>query len=331
MASWLAEYAAVEDYGFSRLAPLTVSPAFPDRYQASRMSWFVHPTVLNAMEYQDRRDKLSSMEVSPSLIGLEDVQACLVKHCHGARAISVTWPSGFKASYSGDCRPSKEFAKIGKGSTVCIHEATFDDELQGDAEAKNHSTTSEALGVAQAMGAKACVLTHFSQRYQKLPVLEHSGEEDANADDTTITQDVPMINADEPAVEDEATANPDEMMEGPVGDEAPTLPAQRADNASGQQYDLPDKKPTASESGPAAVNFKLKSDMKVCVAFDYMRVKVGEIAEMQHFTPALLKLFAEEEKRKDAEAAAAAEAIVANKSKGVKKGSKKDRKQNGTA
>jgi ribonuclease Z len=331
MASWLAEYAAVEDYGFSRLAPLTVSPAFPDKRQFSRMSWFVHPTVLNAMEYQDRRDKLSSMEVSPSLIGLEDVQACLVKHCHGARAISITWPTGFKASYSGDCRPSKEFAKIGKGSTVCIHEATFDDELQGDAEAKNHSTTSEALGVAQAMGAKACVLTHFSQRYQKLPVLEHSGEDDSNADDTTITQDVPMINADEPAVEDDATANPDEMMEGPVGDEAPTLPAQAADNATGQQYDLPDKKPSASESGPAAVNFKLKSDMKVCVAFDYMHVKVGEIAEMQHFTPALLKLFAEEEKRKDAEAAAAAEAIVANKSKGVKKGSKKDRKQNGTA
>ena len=122
------------------------------------------------------------------------------------------------------------------------------------------------------------------------------------------------------------------MMEGPVGDEAPTLPTQTANNASGQQYDLPDKKPSASESAPAAVNFKLKSDMKVCVAFDYMRVKVGEIAEMQHFTPALLKLFAEEEKRKDAEAAAAAEAIVANKSKGgVKKGSKKDRKQSGTA
>jgi ribonuclease Z len=323
MASWLAEYSAVEDYGFSRIAPLTISPAFPNRDQTSRMSWFVHPSQLNTMEYQDRRDKLSAMEVSPSLIGLKDVQACLVKHCHGARALSVTWPSGFKASYSGDCRPSKDFAKIGNGSTVCIHEATFDDELQGDAEAKNHSTTSEALGVAQAMGAKACVLTHFSQRYQKLPVLEHSGEDDANGDDATITQDVPMLNADEAGVEDEASANPDEMMERPVDDnEAPTLPAQIADNASGQQHDLPDKKPSASESGPAAVNFKLKSNMKVCVAFDYMRVRVGEIAEMQHFTPALLKLFTEEEKKKDAEAAAAAEVLVS------KKGGKKE-KQSG--
>jgi ribonuclease Z len=118
-------------------------------------------------------------------------------------------------------------------------------------------------------------------------------------------------------------------MEGPIGDEgaeaeAPTLPAQTANNASGQQVDLPDKKPSA----PTAVNFKLNSDMKVCVAFDYMRVKVGEIAEMQHFTPALLKLFAEEEKRKEAEAAAALEMLVKKKEvKGGKKGKKGQQQQ----
>lgn len=326
MASWLAEYAAVEDYGFSRLAPLTVSPAYPDKGQVSRMNWFVPPAVLKTMSSQDRRDKLSSMKIPPSLLGLQDVQACLVKHCHGARAISITWPTGFKASYSGDCRPSESFKKIGKGSTVCIHEATFDDELQGDAEAKNHSTTSEALDVAQAMGAKACVLTHFSQRYQKLPVLERSEEADADTTDAAISQymDVPMANTTDSTDEDMNATADDEEPSGPIeDDQAPTLPAQPADNASGQQYDLPSK---ASEA-PTAVNFKLTSDMKVCVAFDYMRVKVGEIAEMQHFTPALLKLFAEEEKKKDAEAAAAIEALVA-KGKGPRKAKqgKKERK-----
>jgi ribonuclease Z len=320
MSSWLEEYAAVEDYGYSRIAPLNVSPAFPDRGQVSRLSWSVSKMALNAMSSQDRKDKISSMGVSPSLLGLEDVQACLVKHCHGARAISITWPTGFKASYSGDCRPSEVFSKIGKGSTVCIHEATFDDELQGDAEAKNHSTTSEALGVAQAMGAKACVLTHFSQRYQKLPVLEHAAEDEATIEDTVAAQDVPMTNASDPAEEDV-----DDMLEGPVGgeDEAPSLPAQSADNASGQQYNLPDK----VEKAPAAVNFKLKSDMKVCVAFDYMRVKVGEIAEMQHFTPALLSLFAEEEKRKEEEAAAANEKAGASKAKKGKQNGKQNKKQ----
>lgn len=321
MASWLAEYAAVEDYGFSRLAPLTISPAQPDKGRISRMSWFVPPSVLKVLDSPDRWAKMSSMEVPASVLGLQDVQACLVKHCHGARAISVTWPTGFKASYSGDCRPSDAFAKIGKGSTVCIHEATFDDELQGDAQAKNHSTTSEALGVAQAMGAKACVLTHFSQRYQKLPVLEHS-EEDTG--DATSAQDVPMFNA---TAEGDDAANPDdeEMPSAPIedDDQAPTLPAQEP-TSNGQQYDIPSK---GSESAPTAVNFKLKSDMQVCVAFDYMRVKVGEIAEMQHFTPALLKLFAEEEKRKEAEAQAYVDGLVA-KGKGPRKGRQGKKEKN---
>ncbi|KAH0390384.1 hypothetical protein KCU89_g15653, partial [Aureobasidium melanogenum] len=37
------------------------------------------------------------------------------------------------------------------------------------------------------------------------------------------------------------------------------------------------------------------SDMKVCVAFDYMRIKVGDIAQMEKYTDALVALFAEEE------------------------------------
>ena len=325
MASWLEEYSAVEDYGYSRIAPLNVSPAFPDHGQTSRLNWFVRQGTLNGLSSQARKDKFESTMIPPSLLGLKDVQACLVKHCHGARAISITWPTGFKASYSGDCRPSQAFSQIGKGSTVCIHEATFDDELQGDAEAKNHSTTSEALGVAQAMGAKACVLTHFSQRYQKLPVLEHASEDEPTVEDTLTAQDVPMANAPEEEVAED-------MIEGPVGaeeaEQAPSLPAQNAaDNATGQQYDLPDK----VEQVPAAVKFKLKSDMKVCVAFDYMRVKVGDIAEMQHFTPALLRLFAEEEKRKAEEAAAAMEKVaMVKKGKQGKQGKhvkKEDRKQ----
>ncbi|KAL1583008.1 hypothetical protein WHR41_08490 [Cladosporium halotolerans] len=315
MASWLAEYAAVEDYGFSRLAPLSISPVNPARNQPSRLNWFIHPSELRGLDSADYQAKLASKVIAPALIGLKDVQACLVKHCHGARAISVTWDSGFKASYSGDCRPNQTFSQIGKGSTVCIHEATFDDELQGDAIAKNHSTTSEALGVAQAMGAKACVLTHFSQRYQKLPVLEHAEEGEADDGVAPVTKDVPMLNAgeaDENGVSDDA-------IDGGEDDEAPTLPAQEANDAAGEQHELPSKRPSA----PEAVKFKLNSDMKVCVAFDYMRIKVKDIAEMQHFTPILLKLFAEEEKKKEAEALANAEmSAAAARAKAEKTGKK---------
>ncbi|KEQ79450.1 hypothetical protein M438DRAFT_306403 [Aureobasidium pullulans EXF-150] len=202
MLHWLEEYSHVDDYGYSRLAPLCLTPNFPQKNIQSSLHWFIPP---------------SSTQVLPQALNLQDIQCVQVQHCHGARAVSVTFPSGFKASYSGDCRPSKPFTQIGQGSTVCIHEATFDDELQGDAEAKNHTTTSEALSVALGMGAKACVLTHFSQRYQKVPVLEYTEGEDAI------------------------------------------------------------------------------HDMKVCVAFDYMRVKVGQIAEMEKYTDTLVALFAEEE------------------------------------
>lgn len=281
MQNWLAEYSSVEDYGYSRLAPLSLTPVNAQKGWKSRLSWFIPPTQGRYLPQREYNERLNAHVIPNSLLNLADIQAVAVKHCHGARAVSITLPSGFKVSYSGDCRPSHAFSQIGKGSTVCIHEATFDDELQGDAEAKNHSTTSEALRVAQNMGAKACVLTHFSQRYQKVPVLERADDE---------VKDAPMADAVVDFPQDEGV---DENA--PLEDvTAATFPAQpETEGSAGKQYDLPPRKAaTAAE----AVKFKLNSDMKVCVAFDYMRVKVGDIAVMEKFTPALLKLFAEEEK-----------------------------------
>ncbi|EME48227.1 hypothetical protein DOTSEDRAFT_97728, partial [Dothistroma septosporum NZE10] len=228
MLQWLLEYSALEDYGHSRLAPLSVSR---DGRDYSKLGWFIPPAELKDLSREESQRRLEKAVLPPSALGLANIQAVQVRHCHGARAVSITTPSGFKVSYSGDCRPSKDFARIGQGSTVCIHEATFDDELQGDAEAKNHSTTSEALDIAQRMRAKACVLTHFSQRYQKVPVLERGDQEPAPEED---------------------------------------------------QYDLPPR-----GAAGEAVKFQLNSDMKVCVAFDYMNVRVGDIGHMEKFTPAL--------------------------------------------
>lgn len=74
--------------------------------------------------------------------------------------------------YSGDTRPTPavvqkgiEFGRL----TVLVHEATFDDELAEEAIFKKHSTLGEAVDVARQCGAENCVLTHFSQRYPKLP------------------------------------------------------------------------------------------------------------------------------------------------------------------
>lgn len=55
--------------------------------------------------------------------------------------------------------------------SLLIHEATFDDDDKGQQEAiqKRHSTVKEALDISNRIETKSLVLTHFSQRYPKLP------------------------------------------------------------------------------------------------------------------------------------------------------------------
>lgn len=45
----------------------------------------------------------------------------------------------------------------------------MEDDLAKEAVIKMHSTTSQAIKVGNDMGAKYIILTHFSQRYAKLP------------------------------------------------------------------------------------------------------------------------------------------------------------------
>jgi ribonuclease Z len=188
MINWLKEYSDVEKYGHDRVEPITMG-------RSNRN--FCH-------QFESEQTQLH---------GLTSIQACSVEHCAGALAVVFNFPNGFKVAYSGDCRPSSSFAKIGNGATLLIHEATFDDELKGDAQAKKHSTTSEALGVGKEMNARRILLTHFSQRYQKIPVM---------------------------------------------------------DNRDGQ-------------------------DQVALVAFDYMRVKLGDFAKVEAFKPALMKLYEDKE------------------------------------
>lgn len=191
MTNWLREYSEVEDFGYDRVRTIMVGDGPKRRF------WKF-----------DHQFEPEQTEV----VGISSIQACSVDHCHGAAAVVINFPNGFKLAYSGDCRPSREFINIGQGATLLVHEATFDDELQGDAIAKKHSTTQEALDVGKQMNARRILLTHFSQRYQKIPVME------------------------------------------------------------------------SEES----------KDQVAIVAFDYMRVKVGDFAKCDAFKPALMKLYEEE-------------------------------------
>ncbi|KAI6708657.1 hypothetical protein PZA11_002310 [Diplocarpon coronariae] len=151
MTNWLREFSEVEDFGYERVQPVVMTREADYSH--------VFPT----------EESLA--------FGLTSIKACAVEHCHGALAVAFNFPNGFKVAYSGDCRPSNKFVEIGKDATLLIHEATFDDILRNDAIAKKHSTTSEALSVGTRMNARRILLTHFSQRYQKIPVMNKDGRD----------------------------------------------------------------------------------------------------------------------------------------------------------
>ncbi|KAB5516948.1 hypothetical protein GE09DRAFT_1066587 [Coniochaeta sp. 2T2.1] len=162
---FLAEYAQLEPIGLDTHAFLISSEpgAAP-------------PSPANGFSKEVRTPIDNPAILSP--FGLSRIAMCAVDHCDNARAVAFTLTSGLKIAYSGDCRPSRAFASdaVGGDAHLLIHEATLDDELQKDAVVKKHCTTSEALWVAKEMRAKNVLLTHFSQRYPKLPEIQNEGE-----------------------------------------------------------------------------------------------------------------------------------------------------------
>lgn len=114
-------------------------------------------------------------------VGLFDIRTCKAKHCDLAYCASFTFNlsdnNKFQVAYSGDTRPTNMFAfKVGKGADLLIHEATHENGLEKEAAKKRHTTIGQALDVARKMNAKYTILTHFSQRYPKLPNIESTSD-----------------------------------------------------------------------------------------------------------------------------------------------------------
>ena len=171
-----------------------------------------------------------------------------------------------------------------------MHEATFDDDLKNDAKAKKHSTTSEAIGVGVAMRARRLILTHFSQRYTKLASMSALDSRSITLEDAEDVDD-PSAGMDQP-VDEEPVGGPDEepselhaepqtQMQTSPQTSAPILPSPRPANTPAQTL-TPNDNPTPRPQ---------LNDMKIGVAFDYMRVKVGDIMHLEKFTPALQEMY----------------------------------------
>ncbi|EFJ39949.1 hypothetical protein VOLCADRAFT_100314 [Volvox carteri f. nagariensis] len=122
------------------------------------------------------------------LLGLFRWQSVAVHHCRDAWGLVLEHRDGWKLVYSvicaipvvlpppqpfmiapGDTRPCPALIAAGRGATLLIHEATFEPCMESQARSKRHSTSAEAAAVAEAMGAYRTILTHFSQRYPRIP------------------------------------------------------------------------------------------------------------------------------------------------------------------
>ncbi len=237
-----------------------------------------------------------SWEKAMSAMAVREIQPVNVDHSLDSHAVSFTFADGFKFSYSGDCRPSREFARTGKDSTVLVHEATLENALSDFARAKKHCTVSEALDVARWMNAKRVILTHFSQRYPKLPLLDEIygpdlGAAEAPAAAPTIKPfTAPLaVPGTPPAV---AQADPDNATLTDADGSGVAAPVPRRIGTARRPSSSPSPPlpPSPGEKRPRSAS-PVAPGMKVAVAFDLMRIRVGEIIEFEHYVPALRKLF----------------------------------------
>ncbi|KAF9585055.1 Zinc phosphodiesterase ELAC protein 2 [Lunasporangiospora selenospora] len=153
MNAFLQEFSDVQDFGYQHVKFIDCD---------------------NIVCWRDERDyrKFTSQTIMDSFLkksGFEQVETVDVIHCFHAYGISMTHKDGWKIVYSGDTRPSQNLVNAGEGATVLLHEATFEDDMRDFAIAKKHSMTKEAIMVGEGMDAMFTMLTHFSQRYPKIP------------------------------------------------------------------------------------------------------------------------------------------------------------------
>jgi ribonuclease Z len=137
-----------------------IVPSIANSYHAIDSGDFLRSRV------EDNTDAIATLQSAFQVACCRSVQ---VQHCPFSYAVILKGTSFGTLVYSGDCRPSHELAMEAHDADVLIHEATFEDGMEAEAALKRHCTVGEALRVAQEMRAKCLVLTHFSQRYPKIP------------------------------------------------------------------------------------------------------------------------------------------------------------------
>lgn len=109
-----------------------------------------------------------------SKIGVNWLQTCQVPHINITHALTMTIREKmpFKMTFSSDTSTCSELVKLGRNSTLLIHEATFPDAYIDSAMTHRHSTLTQAIDQSKAMNAKFTILTHFSRRFNQIPFVD---------------------------------------------------------------------------------------------------------------------------------------------------------------
>jgi len=106
-------------------------------------------------------------------LGIATLRSVPVHHsCYHAFGVVLEGKRGWKLTFSGDTRPCDDLVMAAANSTIFIHEATFENGMMEEALAKKHSLCGEAIECGRRANAYRTILTHFSQRYPKIPVLD---------------------------------------------------------------------------------------------------------------------------------------------------------------
>jgi ribonuclease Z len=130
-------------------------------------SYFNKKEVLKIIEFHEyTKKKMGINFFSIEVFHCDESFGCFLEHIEiddNNKERKRLW----KISYSGDTRPCINFSNFAAFSTLFIHEATFDDELNQDAINKLHSTMAESILLGKESKSWRVALTHFSPRYNK--------------------------------------------------------------------------------------------------------------------------------------------------------------------
>ncbi|KAM3964340.1 ribonuclease Z [Aphomia sociella] len=142
---------------------------YDQQFERIRPDFTLIPNQTLTQDTLNQNNEMTSAVLAS--IGVQQIKTCFVSHCPNAFGVAIDVDGQHKITYSGDTIPCDELAKIGENSSLLIHEATMEDELADEARTKMHSTTSQAIEMGRRMSARYTLLTHFSQRYARLPRL----------------------------------------------------------------------------------------------------------------------------------------------------------------